>query len=283
MKMSDDYFVELAMKVVAQQATPAEQKELDELIVIRPELRTDLEQLRNAARLAKEALPLVNAIEATEAGKPNDPGVRHQSESLLADLQLGADSDATHGSPQREDVVYSRVASRGGFPGYARGRLQSKVRETYGAPQMPEKEETKEAFWSWRWLLGLATATAVLALIVFPSLLPKPRVSVQVAMLDLAGTSRGADTNEVALLRQAWQDAPFENFSKATKLEDWEKSWPLDAKGTVAKIIYDRSVGEVRVVGRHKGQPFQKSFVVEKDLPGTLKAAAGFVREQARK
>jgi hypothetical protein len=176
----------------------------------------------------------------------------------------------------RKPPVSATEAAAGELPGYARGRLQTKVRETYGAARTAEKEETKETFGSWRWLLGLATATAVLALIVFPSLTPKPRVSVQVAMLDLAGTSRGADTNEVALLRQAWQDAPFENFSQATKLEDWEKTWPQDAKGTVAKIICDRSAGEVRVIGRHKGQPFQRTFPVGKNLPGALKLFQAF-------
>jgi len=235
--MNDDRFFDLAMKVVAQQATAAEQAELDGLLASRPELRTELEQLRSASRLAKEALPLVSATEATA----------------------------------------------GELPGYARGRLQTKVRETYGTAQTAEKEGPKEAFGSWRWLLGLATATAVLALIVLPSLFPKPRVSVQVAMLDLAGTTRGKDTNEVALLRQTWHDAPFESFFQATRLDDWEKNWPQDAKGTVAKIIYDRSAGEVRVIGRHKGQAFHKSFVIEKDLPSVLKTAAEFVREQAQK
>jgi len=230
--MNDDRFLDLAMKAVAQQATAEEQAELDALLASRPELQTELEQLRSAARLAKEALPLVSATEATA----------------------------------------------GELPGYARGRLQTKVRETYGAAQTAEKEESKEAFGSWRWLLGLATATAVLALIVLPSVLPKPRVSVQVAMLDLAGTTRGADTNEVALLRQAWQDAPFESFSQAAKLEDWEKDWPQEAKGTVAKIIYDRSAGEVRVVGRHRGQPFQKTFPLENSLSETLRLAADYVK-----
>jgi len=233
--MNDERFFDLAMKAVAQQATAAEQAELDGLLASRPELRTELEQLRSAARLAKEALPLVSATEATA----------------------------------------------GELPGYARGRLQTKVRETYGAAQTAQKEETKEAFGSWRRLLGLATATAVLALIVLPSLLPKPRVSVQVAMLDLAGTTRGADTNEVALLRQAWQDAPFESFTQSTKLEDWEKTWPKDAKSTTAKIIYDRSAGEVRVIGRHKGKPFQKTFPVEKSLSDALKLASDLVREVA--
>lgn len=235
--MNDERFLDLAMKVVAQQATAAERAELDGLLAAEPERAAELERLRGAARLAKEALPLVNATEATA----------------------------------------------GELPGYARGRLQTKVRETYGAAQTTEREDSKEAMWSWRWLLGLATATAVLALIVLPSLWPKPQAFVQIAMLDLTGTSRGPDTNEVAMLRQAWQGAAFDNFSQAAKLKDWEKNWPQEAKGTVAKIIYDRSAGEVRVVGRHKDKPFQKTFVVEKGLPSTLRVAADYVREQAQK
>ena len=235
--MNDERFLELAMKVIAHQATAAEQAELDTLLAAEPERAVELDQLRGAAQLAKEALPLVNATEATS----------------------------------------------GELPGYARGRLQTKVRETYGAAQTAERGGGKEAMWNWRWLLGLATATAVLALIAFPSLSPKPQVVVQVAMLDLAGTTRGADTNEVALLRQAWQGADFESFSQAAKLEDWEQNWPKDTKGTVAKIIYDRSAGEVRVVGRHQGQAFKKAFVVENGFPSTLKAATEFVMEQSRR
>ena len=229
--MNDERFFDLAMKAVAQQVTAAEQAELDGLLASRPELRTEMERLRSTARLAKEALPLVSATEATA----------------------------------------------GELPGYARGRLQTKVRETYRAAQTAEQAKTKQAFGSWRWVLGLATATAVLALIVLPSLFPKPRMSVQVAMLDLAGTTRGADTNELALLRQAWKDAPFESFSQAAKLEDWEKTWPQESKDTVAKIIYDRSAGEVRVIGRHKGQPFQKTFPVEHTLAATLKLVSVYL------
>lgn len=168
-------------------------------------------------------------------------------------------------------------SAAGELPSYARGRLQTKVRETYRAAQTAEEAKTKQAFGSWRWVLGLATATAVLALIVLPSLFPKPRMSVQVAMLDLAGTTRGADTNELALLRQAWKDAPFESFSQAPKLEDWEKTWPQESKATVAKIIYDRSAGEVRVIGRHKGQPFQKTFPVEHTLAATFKLVSVYL------
>lgn len=273
MKMSNDHFVGLAMKVVGEQATPAEQTELDELIARQPELRTDFEHLRSAAKLAKETLPLINAMEEPQAGRLT--GVREQPSSALSSFQLGGEPKFKQDNQGGEE---RRVASPRELPSYARGRLQMKVRETYGAGQTAEE---KESFWSWRWLLGLATAAMAIVLIVLPALLPKPRVSVQVAMLDLAGTTRGADTNDIALLRQVWHDTQLENFSQASKLEEWEKTWPPETKGTVAKIIYDRSAGEIRVVGRHKGQPFQKTFPAEQNLPAALKLASDFVRAVA--
>jgi hypothetical protein len=50
-----------------------------------------------------------------------------------------------------------------------------------------------------------------------------------------------------------------------------------ESKATVAKIIYDRSAGEVRVIGRHKGQPFQKTFPVEHTLAATLKLVSVYL------
>ena len=87
--MNDDRFFDLAMKVIANQATNAERAELDTLVTAHPELEAELARLRTATVVAKEALPLVEATEAT-AGK---------------------------------------------VPAYARGRLQTKVRQTLGRPE----------------------------------------------------------------------------------------------------------------------------------------------------
>ena len=64
-------------------------------------------------------------------------------------------------------------------------------------------------------------------------------------------------------------------------MEEWEKDWPKNPKGTVAKIIYNRSAGEVRVVGLHNGEPFQKDFQVDTSLTLTLKLASEFVKQVA--
>src|ERR1035437_2107759 len=120
--MNDDHFFDLAMKVIARQATEAERAELDALIARQPELKAEYERLQADVRLAREVLPLVSATEAT--------------------------------APE--------------LPAYARGRLQTKVRETLGRPPVPggaPEEDALGTLWKWRWMLGLAAATAVVALL----------------------------------------------------------------------------------------------------------------------
>ena len=120
--MNDDHFFDLAMKVIARQATEAERAELDALVARQPELKAEFERLQADVRLAREVLPLVSATEAT--------------------------------APE--------------LPAYARGRLQTKVRETLGRPPVPGEAPEEDALgtlWKWRWVLGLAAATAVVALV----------------------------------------------------------------------------------------------------------------------
>src|ERR1035438_5044120 len=121
--MNDDHFFDLAMKVIARQATEAECAELDTLVARQPELKAEFERLQADVRLAREVLPLVSATEAT--------------------------------APE--------------LPAYARGRLQTKVRETLRPPPVPGREPEEDAsgtLWKWRWVLGVAGATAVGALLV---------------------------------------------------------------------------------------------------------------------
>lgn len=178
-------------------------------------------------------------------------------------------------------LINATEATAGELPGYARGRLQTKVRQTYGAPKETAKNATTEAFWNWRWLLGLAAAV-VIALMAIPLLSPASKLVVRVAMLDLAGTSRGADTNEVALLQQTWPMATMTNFTKTTELEAWEKTTQAQTKGTFAKIIYDRSAGEVRVAGSANGRSFERVFPAGSNLKESLDAARVFVLEQSK-
>ena len=188
--MNDDRFFDLAMKVIARQATEAERAELDALVARQPELKAEFECLQTDVRLAREVLPLVNATEATV--------------------------------PE--------------LPAYARGRLQTKVRETLGRPSVTGEAPEEDALgtlWKWRWMLGLAAVTAVVALFLLPVLSRSGPPMIQVAMLDTAGATRGADTNEVSLLRQTWEKAAVDAFTGTAALHAWETNWPAQNRRPV--------------------------------------------------
>ena len=235
--MNDDHFFDLAMKVIARQATEAERAELDALVARQPELRAEFDHLQADVRLAREVLPIVSATEAT--------------------------------APE--------------LPAYARGRLQTKVRETLGRPPVPggaADENTLGTLWKWRWMLGLAGATAVVAFLLLPVLSKSAPPMVQVAMLDTAGATRGSDTNEASLLRQAWERAAVDSFTGTEALHAWETNWPAQSKRPVVKVVFDRAAGEVRILGRWKGESFTKTLLVERDLAATLEEAKSFIKQR---
>ena len=153
------------------------------------------------------------------------------------------------------------------------------MRQTLGRPKIAEQEPRR----GWRWVLGLAIATAVVLLLALPLLrLPNAPV-IQLAILDMGGGTRGADTSDVATLEGTWKGTPVQNFSSASELQAWEKNWPNDAGRPAARIVYDRALGEVRVSARSQGRVFQKTFPVERDLATTLQRPKAFIREQTKR
>ena len=229
--MNDERFFDLAMKVIARQATDAERAELDALLARDAKLRAEFEQLQADVRVAKDALPLVDATQATA----------------------------------------------GELPAYARGRLQTKVRKTLGRPAA-EKETDRALAWGWRWVLGLA-ATAVVLFVALPMFRAPNAPTVQLAMLDTTGGTRGSDANEAALLRASWSVATLDSFTNAEALRAWESIGKPDA----VKIIYDRAAAEVRVLGKWRGKSFEKTFVIEQNLAATLTQAKAFIGEQTKR
>jgi hypothetical protein len=239
--MNDQSFFDLAMKVIARQATDAERADLGALLAQDPKLRAEFERLETDARFAKEALPLITAC----------------------------------------------TASTGEFPAYARERLQTAVRQTLGRPKFAAKESPpslpdRSLAWGWRWVLGLAIATAVVLFLALPVFRTTTAPVIQLAILDTAGGTRGADTNEVAILQETWKGTPVQNFSSAGDLQAWEKNWPTDGGRPAARIVYDSAVGEVRVTGRSQARVFQKTFPIERDLATTLQQVRVFIREQIK-
>ena len=68
--MNDQRFFDLAMKVIAHQATDAERADLDALFAREPELRAEFMRLEADARLAKDVLPLVAACTSSTGQFP---------------------------------------------------------------------------------------------------------------------------------------------------------------------------------------------------------------------
>jgi len=235
--MNDQSFFDLAMKVIAHQANEAERMDFDAMLADKPELLAEFMRLEKDALVAKDVLPLVNAMRET----------------------------------------------KGEFPVYSRGRLQTMVRQTLGRPESATEEPDRSLAWGWRWVLGLVATTAVVVTVALSIFHAPTAPVIQLAMLDAAGGIRGADTNELATVREAWKGIPVQNFSNSSELEAWEKNWPNGDGRPAAKIIYDRAAGEVRVSGRSRGKFFQKTFPVERDLAPTFQQAKAFIREQTKK
>ncbi len=151
--MDDQRFFDLALKVISQHATEAERSELDAALEREPQLWTEFSRLTEDTRMAKDILPIIGAINATT----------------------------------------------GEFPAYARERLQTTVRQTLGRPKSAAAEpiarlrpamqfmpattqETNERpktavpprhppksnqRWSWLLAIVIATAGALLAIIIW--------------------------------------------------------------------------------------------------------------------
>jgi hypothetical protein len=235
MNMNKERFLNLAIKVIARQATDGERAELDAMLATQPELHGEFARLETDARVAKDVLPMIDAMEAT-AGK---------------------------------------------FPSYARERLQTKVRQTLGRPAA-KQEPDRSGAWGWRWILGLTGAFALVLFVALPFFRASGGPVIEVAMLDTVGTVRGADANESKILKQEWENSTFQNFDKTGALEIWETNWPEGNKVT-AKVIYDRSAGEVRVALHGVGKPQQRTFVVGNNLATTIQEANAFIQEHTRR
>jgi hypothetical protein len=178
-------------------------------------------------------------------------------------------------------LVNAMRETKGELPVYARGRLRTMVRQTLGRPESAAKQPDRSLAWGWRWVLGLAAATAVVLLLALPVFRTMNAPVIQLAILDTGGGTRGADPNEVETLKKMWKGIPV-TFSSVSELEAWEKKWPTDGRRPAARIVYDPASGEVRVSVRSQGRAFQKTFPVEGDLSATLQQVKAFIGEQTK-
>lgn len=202
------------------------------------------------------------------------PELKTEFDRLKADADLAGDV---------LPLMEATEAQAGKLPEYARGRLQTKVRETLCKGQATTV--VTPAPWRWGWGLGLAAAaTVIVGAFLYPSLVAQKQV-IQLAMLDTIGDTRGTTSSPIPVIQQALNQPKVETFSASAELKRWLGDWPVDGL-PVVKIVYDRGAGDVRVVGHIKDKPpFEKTFPVqrEEDLPAVLKAAQAFIEEQVRR
>jgi len=98
--MSDQRFFDLAMKAIAQQSSQAERAELDAWLVREPELRAEFARLQGDVRLAKDAVPLVDATKAAAGQFPAYARERLQTK-VRETLGRPESSAATAGNAER--------------------------------------------------------------------------------------------------------------------------------------------------------------------------------------
>ena len=85
-----------------------------------------------------------------------EPELRAEFTRLEADARVAKDV---------LPLVAACTSSTGQFPAYARERLQTTVRQTLGRPESAAGEPSRSLAWGWRWVLGLAGATAVVVIV----------------------------------------------------------------------------------------------------------------------
>lgn len=150
------------------------------------------------------------------------------------------------------------------------------------------EQEKAEPSWLevWRWWIGLATATAAVVLIIVLNR-PGPNLPpvIQVAMLDSIGATRGTNASPLTVIQQQWKDVKPVEFSDSEQLKQWQKDWDAGSNRTVAKIVYDRDAGVIRVTVRFEGRLLvERSFPVkaEQDLPSVLESVRTLLKEHAK-
>lgn len=150
------------------------------------------------------------------------------------------------------------------------------------------EQEKPEPSWLevWRWWIGLATATAAVALIVVLNR-PGPNLPpvIQVAMLDSVGTVRGTGEKPMEMLQQQWKEAKPQEFDDAGKLKQWQADWPAGSKQTVVKVLYNRDTGELRIIVRTNGTLTSEKVIPvmdERELSMLIREVEAFIQSASR-
>lgn len=166
------------------------------------------------------------------------------------------------------------------LPGYARQRLQAKVRQALmvsGASDDRGIGKARVFPVYWRWVLGALGAMAVLALVFLPTLLEPGDPVIRVAMFDPAGPVRGAEEDVAAALHEAWPAGELREFKDADALQGWLDEGGGSPRRPLIRVVYDRTAAELRVSVLHKGDVVEEAIPVQTDLRAALQQAKKFI------
>lgn len=275
-------FFDLAMMKICGRASDAELAELDELLVADASLQDEYKRLVAESQLLKEALPLASATQATEGEFP---------EWARANLQM--EVQEVLGKPEAK-LQQTGATKPSGFNFWAWGLGASAVwscvvlilvvvdtaKDPDPSTQMASKADAPSQKTA---LIAFHTQPAMDSQethhILLPSILTNitqltrmesqletqttstSPVIIQLAMLDGAGETRGAQDTAKKDLQKAWPGAKVEKFNDSEKLKnDW--LWtggfnpelvgkPMDADKLLASLdLIDSTKGSISPVER---------------------------------
>jgi hypothetical protein len=140
------------------------------------------------------------------------------------------------------------------FPEYARERLQTKVKETFG-----KVEKTKSSKLSFLKFLVPIAGVGVLVLALLP--VSQPSINYQFATIDLIGTVRGG--NEALDNKFFPDDVIAERFDDLDKLDEWVKNWPENANEINVKVMYDQIDNIITINFKVNALIIERKFTVK--------------------
>lgn len=197
--------------------------------------------------------------------------------ALLAEPPLAAEFKRL-----QQDVAFSREAmsllgeepaSTPTLTDFERSQLEI----LYGKRDKIKCKQPQRSSRAWQWLVGLAGGAAVIALLMFANRSTTSTGTIQFAMLDSMGPTRGTNSvlnsKLITALQENFGRTNFTTYSENSQLNAWLNQQPSSGE---AKVVYDRDAGEVRVVYQGKDkQLVNKSLPVvkEENLPAVLKQA----------
>ena len=304
-------FFDLALQKIAGQATDKELAELNGLLAKDASLKKEYTRLLTESQLLDEAIPLAAATRATkgefpEWARPNlNTEVREAFAQKIASLEgtgvpEGIDiaqyreregvecSSPPHGPTQSRPlfafwklglgfaaifaVIFLVILNTGNNPNSI---YKNEDRNADASPSVISKSNETADFESSKIVAGEGYQI---------NLPPHMKgTTIQIAVLDVAGVTRGNEDTTIKDLQKAWPGMEVAVISDPEILAgEFLGSWPADTKGPAVKISYVVSSGELKITRKFNDDVTEKSFQGGESLPAALKEAKTYLDKRLK-